>query len=202
MPEENGWGRRGPGGCGELPPSARRSPLQPGPRRSPAGFPPAQARRRHLQQSLQEAAGAALRQEIPALSDGQAGRVRGCARCFPAGGIGDAGTEELNGPRLGAHTWPQPGLGIRCAGHEAAGRKGVLPPRQPSSAAACLPLPTQRGPGCQRGVSGSFGLLRCAHACTQTCAHSCRCICAYTCACIYRCICTRVCVFIDAYTCV
>lgn len=92
-------GKRGPGGRGEMPPSARRrggtattaAARAAAPRRSrlpglaahPRALSSAQARRWDLQQSLQETAGPVIRQEIFALPDGQAGRVRVSARSFP-----------------------------------------------------------------------------------------------------------------------
>lgn len=62
-----------------------RNPLQParGLAAHPRALPSAQARRWDLQQSLQETPGPVICQEISALSDGQAGRVRLSACSFP-----------------------------------------------------------------------------------------------------------------------
>lgn len=123
-------GKRGPGGRGEMPPSARRrggtvataAARAPAPRRSrlpglaahPRALPSAQARRWDLQQSLQETPGPVIRQEISALPDGQTGRVRVSALSFPAVGVGAAGAEALKRPRLEGTKLPRPGLGICC----------------------------------------------------------------------------------------
>lgn len=114
-------GTRGPGGRGEMPPSAcwrrgmvtatarapatRRSPL-PGLAAHPRTLPSAQARRWDLQQSLQETPGPVIRQEISALADGQAGRVRLSACSFPRWAL-----VLLEEPRLGGNKAAPAGVG-------------------------------------------------------------------------------------------
>uniref|UniRef100_A0A493TDZ4 Uncharacterized protein n=1 Tax=Anas platyrhynchos platyrhynchos TaxID=8840 RepID=A0A493TDZ4_ANAPP len=129
-------------------------------------YPPEKrARRWDLQQSLQETPGPVVRQEISALSDGQAGRVRLSARSFPRGGRWWAleGTKRIGPP-----------LGMPCAGGGAGlggtwGDVGVYrghPEPQPPATAAGE-LPEQRKPGSSAGVTGGFlGVTRpCAHMC-------------------------------------
>lgn len=188
-------GKRGPGGRGEMPPSARRrggtvtaTARAPAPRRSrlpglaahPRALPSAQARRWDLQQSLQETPGPVIRQEISALPDGQAGRVRVPAFSFSAVGVGAAVAEALKRPRLEGTKLPRPGLGICCAGGGAGGVR--LPKPQPSPAAAPGPLPAQREPGCQRRRSRRFVWF-------NRLGHIDRCICIYMRVCIYLYIC-------------
>lgn len=158
-------GKGGPGGLGEKPSPAAGGEGR-GCRRSPGGSSlRPQARRWDLQQSLQETPGPVVRQEISALSDGQAGRVRLSARSFPRGGRWWAleGTKRIGPP-----------LGMPCAGGGAGlggtrGDVGVYrghPEPQPPATAAGE-LPEQRKPGSSAGVTGGFlGVTRpCAHMC-------------------------------------
>lgn len=164
-------GTRGPGGRGEMPRSARRrggtvtaAARAPAPRRSrlpglaahPRALPSAQARRWDLQQSLQETPGPVIRQEISALPDGQAGRVRVSALSFPAVGGGAAVAGALKKAAAGGNKAAPAG-----AGNLLRRRWGGGSPAPQTSAAA--------GRGSRRSVSravssgvhgGLFGLIR------------------------------------------
>lgn len=158
--EGSGWG---PGVPGERGDAAPRSPAgrdghrrRPGPaaagrpRRSPAGSSPAQARRWDLQQSLQETPGPVIRQEISALPDGQAGRVRLSACSFPRWAL----LVLLERGRCQGRGWGNkaagPGSGMRCA------RRGSGAVRLPQASPA-RPGPL---PALSAGTRGGlFGLL-------------------------------------------
>lgn len=117
--EGSGWGRGVPGDAGRCrpppaggegwstarAPATRRSPL-PGLAAHPRTLPSAQARRWDLQQSLQETPGPVIRQEISALADGQAGRVRLSACSFPRWAL-----VLLEEPRLGGNKAAPAGVG-------------------------------------------------------------------------------------------
>lgn len=133
-------GGEGPRCCGErgTGDAGRTGGGGPVPRGGPRGWAltgraPRQARRWDLQQSLQETPGPAVRQEIPALPDGQAGRVRAAAgtgankaRRAAAG----AGRPHLPAVLCRSERRPHPGLGRPSRGAAPGGAIGANPPRE------------------------------------------------------------------------